>query len=32
MGVAAIDRGCVKTKKYEIFVGRATIADIEKIA
>jgi len=25
-------RGCVKTQKHEIFVGKMTIANIEKIA
>ena len=29
---AALGRGCVKTQKHEIFVGRVTITAIEKIA
>jgi muramidase (phage lysozyme) len=28
----AAGRGCVKTQKHEIFVGRVTIVDVKKIA
>ena len=30
--MTVMGRGCVKTQKHKIFVGRVTIADIEKIA
>jgi hypothetical protein len=29
---AGFDPGCVKTQKPEIFVGRMTLPDLEKIA